>query len=591
MVPAIYLMESFILKGGHFMTWQATLAQWQAFDALDATLKAELDAIQDEELLKDAFGGKLSFGTAGMRGILGAGPNRMNIYTVRQATEGLAQLIEQAGEEAKHRGVAIAYDSRHYSPEFAMEAALVLGHHGIKAYVFESLRPTPELSFAVRYLKAYAGIMITASHNPAAYNGYKVYGEDGGQMPPEDADKLTTFVRAVENPLTVAVGDKTDLLGSGIVEIIGDHVDQAYLAEMKSVTINPELVAEMAEQVNIVFTPLHGTGMYLGLKALNQAGFNTIHVVQAQATPDGDFPTVKSPNPESEAAFEMAETLAKQVEADILLATDPDADRLGAKVRTKSGDYQLLTGNQIAVMMLDYILEAKKLRGELPANGVAVKSIVSTDFANAITKAYALETVEVLTGFKFIAEKIQQYEETGSNTFLLGFEESYGYLIKPFARDKDAIQALVVLAELTAFHKKAGRTLADVLESMYEKYGYFYEKTISIDFPGLSGQAKMAEIMQRIRTEGVQSFGGLKVVKSADYLSGKLVLADGTEEVLPYPASDALKYTLEDGSWVAFRPSGTEPKIKLYLGTCGQSHEDVQSKARAIEADIATLTA
>ena len=572
------------------MEWQATFEQWLAYESLAEELREELNNA-DEEQLKDAFGGKLSFGTAGMRGILGAGPNRMNIYTVRQATEGLAQLILQAGDQAKERGVAIAYDSRHYSPEFAMEAALVLGHHGIKSYVFESLRPTPELSFAVRYLKAYAGIMITASHNPAAYNGYKVYGEDGGQMPPEDANQLTAFVRAVENPLTVQVGDKTTLLGSGLVEIIGDRIDEAYLAEMKSVTINPELVAEMADKVNIVFTPLHGTGMYLGMKALNQAGFNTIHVVEAQSTPDGAFPTVKSPNPESEAAFDMAETLAREVEADILLATDPDADRLGAKVRTATGDYQLLTGNQIAALMLDYILEAKQRIGALPSNGVAVKSIVSTNFADAITAAYGLEMIEVLTGFKFIAEKIHQYEQSGEKEFLMGFEESYGYLIKPFARDKDAIQALVVLAELTAYHKKSGRTLADVLEAMYEKYGYFYERTVSVDFPGLSGQEKMAAIMQNIRQEGVSQFGGIDVVKAADYLSGEIKFTDGRVIPTGFPTSDALKYTLADGSWVAFRPSGTEPKIKLYLGTTGASHEEVLAKAEAISANIAELTA
>ncbi|MDO4775573.1 MAG: phospho-sugar mutase, partial [Aerococcaceae bacterium] len=529
------------------MFWRETLEQWQTFEALDDTLKQELLAIEDEEVLKDAFGGQLSFGTAGMRGVLGVGPNRMNIYTIRQATEGLAQLILSQGEEAARRGVAIAYDSRHYSPEFAMEAALVLGKHGIKSYVYESLRPTPTLSFAVRHLKAAAGIMITASHNPSQYNGYKVYGADGGQMPPEDADNLTKFVRAVKNPLTVEIGDKTELLGSGMIEIIGDNVDRAYLAEMKSVTINPELVAEMANQVNIVFSPLHGTGMYLGLKALNQAGFETIHVVEEQAKADGDFPTVSSPNPESSAVFDMAEQLGRKVHADILLATDPDADRLGAKVLTSKGDYQLLTGNQIAVLMLEYILNARQSLGQLPSNSVAVKSIVSTDLADALMAGYGLEMVEVLTGFKFIAEKIQQYEETGAHTFLMGFEESYGYLIKPFARDKDAIQALVVLAELTAFHKKAGRTLADALEEIYAKYGYFYEKTISIDFPGIAGQAKMAEIMESIRTEGVSSFGGLKVTKAADYLNGTLTLDDGNLLPLSYPVSDALKYTLEDG--------------------------------------------
>lgn len=571
------------------MSWKETLAQWQAFEGLEAHLKEELTQL-DEEALQDAFGAKLSFGTAGMRGVLGVGPNRMNIYTIRQATEGLAQLILTQGEAAAKRGVAIAYDSRHFSPEFAMESALVLGKHGIKSYVYEALRPTPTLSFAVRYLNAAAGIMITASHNPSQYNGYKVYGADGGQMPPEDADNLTRFVRAVENPLTVEIGDKDDLLANGTIEMIGDAIDQAYLNEMKAVTINPELVAEMADQVNIVFSPLHGTGMYLGLKALNQAGFNTIHVVEEQAQADGNFPTVKSPNPESEAAFDLAEQLGKKVQADILLATDPDADRLGAKVLTAKGDYQLLTGNQIAVLMLEYILNAKQSRGELPANAVAVKSIVSTNLADAVMAGYGLKMVEVLTGFKFIAEKIQQYEDTGEHTFLMGFEESYGYLIKPFARDKDAIQALVMLAELTAFHKKEGRTLADALEAIYAKYGYFYEKTISLDFPGLAGQAKMASMMQNIRTEGIASFGGLQVVTAADYQTGTLTLQDGTQTSLNAPASDALKYTLEDGSWVAFRPSGTEPKIKLYLGVCGTSHENVREKTTAIEAAIAQLT-
>ncbi|MBS4456312.1 phospho-sugar mutase [Tuanshanicoccus lijuaniae] len=570
------------------MTWQNTLAVWKAFEALDPALKQEIDTA-DEAQLEDAFASVLNFGTAGMRGVLGAGPNRMNRYTVRQATEGLAKLIIDNGEEAKKRGVAIAYDSRHFSPEFAMESALVLAKHGIKSYVYESLRPTPVLSFAVRYLNAFAGIMITASHNPAAYNGYKVYGADGGQMPPEDANHLTQYVRAIENPLTVEIADKTESLGSGLVEIIGDRVDQAYLKEMQSVTINPELVAEMADKVNIVFTPLHGTGMYLGMKALVQAGFTDVKVVEEQSHPDGDFPTVKSPNPESDAAFDLAEVLGRQVDADILLATDPDADRLGAKVKTSSGSYELITGNQIAALMLDYLIQAKKAKDELVPNSVAVKSIVSTKLADAIMEANGLEMVEVLTGFKFIAEKIHQYELSGEHTFLMGFEESYGYLIKPFVRDKDAIQALVVLAELTAYHKQAGKTLADALHDIYGKYGYFYEKTISLDFPGLSGQAKMAAIMEKIRQEGIQAMGGLNVEISADYLQGTMTYADGKTLNLSYPESDALKYTLEDGSWVAFRPSGTEPKIKLYLGTAGSSQEEVKTKAEKIEKDIQAL--
>lgn len=572
------------------MNWRESYEQWLNFETLDASLKEELTSVEDEALLEDAFGGSLSFGTAGMRGVLGAGPNRMNYYTIRQATEGLAILIEKNGEEAKRRGVAIAYDSRHFSPEFAMEAAMVLGKHGIKSYVYESLRPTPVLSFAVRYLNAFAGIMITASHNPAEYNGYKVYGSDGGQMPPEDADNLTTYVRNVENSLEVEVGDKTELLGSGMIEIIGDRVDQAYLEEMKAVTVDASLVAEMADKVNIVFSPLHGTGMYLGMKALEQAGFNSIHVVEEQAKADGDFPTVESPNPESEEAFALAEQLGHNIEADILLATDPDADRLGAMIRDTEGNYQLLTGNQIASIMLDYILNARQAKGDLPTNGVALKSIVSTNLADAIMQSYDLEMVEVLTGFKFIAEKIKQYEETGEHTFLMGFEESYGYLIQPFVRDKDAIQALVVLAELTAYHKKHGRTLGDALEEMYEKYGYFYEKTISVSFPGLSGQAQMKEIMQRVRTEGIDALGGVKVKTGADYLNGTLTNMDGKQSTLAYPSSDALKYVLEDGSWVAFRPSGTEPKIKLYLGVEGTSQAEVEEKAAKLEAEIRELT-
>lgn len=571
------------------MAWREIYEHWKNSENLNDTVRQAL-LEQTEEEAEDAFGAVLSFGTAGMRGVIGAGPNRMNNFTVRQATEGLAQLIEEAGEEAKKRGVAIAYDSRHFSPEFAMEAALVLGRHDIKAYIFESLRPTPTLSFAVRYLHTYAGIMITASHNPAEYNGYKVYGEDGGQMPPEDADKLTEFVRGIEDPLTIEAGNKTDLLGSGKVEIIGDRIDQAYLEEMKKVTINSDLIDEMSDEVKIVFSPLHGTGMYLGMKALEQAGFKNIHLVEEQAKPDGDFPTVKSPNPESPEAFDLARELGEQIEADILLATDPDADRLGAMIRNPDGSYQLLSGNQIASLMLDYILQALKEKEELPENGVVVKSMVSTNLANRIAEAYGVEMVEVLTGFKFIAEKIQQYEETGSHTFIMGFEESYGYLIEPFARDKDAIQALVVLAELTAYHKQQGKTLGDALADIYEKYGYFLEKTISVSFPGLQGQAEMAEIMAGLREKGMEEFAGVKVIQTIDYLNGTRRFADGRDGILSYPKSDALKYILEDDSWIAMRPSGTEPKIKLYLAATGSSYDEVADKTLKFEEALRELT-
>ncbi len=571
------------------MSWQETYKHWMEAEHLDEDLKAQLQEMSEEER-EESFGANLSFGTAGMRGILGPGTNRMNIYTVRQATEGLAKLILHAGQEAMQRGVAIAYDSRHMSPEFAMESARVLGNHGIKSYVYESLRPTPVLSFAVRHLNAYAGIMITASHNPAAYNGYKVYGEDGGQMPPEDADQLTTYVRQVEDPLNVAVGDKEALIQEGLIEIVGDNVDAAYLEAMKSVNIDYDLIKEMNDDVKIVFSPLHGTGYYIGMKALEQAGFTNVTVVKEQGEADGDFPTVASPNPESPEAFELAEKLGHEEEADILLATDPDADRLGAMIRQSDGNYQLLTGNQIAAIMLDYIVNARKAQNDLPENSVAVKSIVSTNLADAILEANGLEMVEVLTGFKFIAEKIKEYEETKEKTFLMGFEESYGYLKEPFVRDKDAIQALVILAELAAFNKKAGRTLGDALIDMYEKYGYFKEKTISIDFPGLSGKERMAEIMKSIREEGIETLADLKVVHAADYLNSVQKDENGVEAVLDYPKSDALKYQLEDKSWVAFRPSGTEPKIKLYLGVEGDSQSEVDEKAEKLEAAIRALT-
>ncbi|MBG9982670.1 phospho-sugar mutase [Aerococcaceae bacterium DSM 111020] len=571
------------------MSWQETYKHWMEAEHLDEDLKAQLQEMSEEER-EESFGANLSFGTAGMRGILGPGTNRMNIYTVRQATEGLAKLILDAGQEAMQRGVAIAYDSRHMSPEFAMESARVLGNHGIKSYVYESLRPTPVLSFAVRHLNAYAGIMITASHNPAAYNGYKVYGEDGGQMPPEDADQLTTYVRQVEDPLNVAVGDKEALIQEGLIEIVGDNVDAAYLEAMKSVNIDYDLIKEMNDDVKIVFSPLHGTGYYIGMKALEQAGFTNVTVVKEQGEADGDFPTVASPNPESPEAFELAEKLGHEEEADILLATDPDADRLGAMIRQSDGNYQLLTGNQIAAIMLDYIVNARKAQNDLPENSVAVKSIVSTNLADAILEANGLEMVEVLTGFKFIAEKIKEYEETKEKTFLMGFEESYGYLKEPFVRDKDAIQALVILAELAAFNKKAGRTLGDALIDMYEKYGYFKEKTISIDFPGLSGKERMAEIMKSIREEGIETLADLKVVHAADYLNSVQKDENGVEAVLDYPKSDALKYQLEDKSWVAFRPSGTEPKIKLYLGVEGDSQSEVDEKAEKLEAAIRALT-
>ena len=572
------------------MESQERYQEWKNTENLEGKLKNELESLSEEEI-QEAFSCFLSFGTAGMRGILGPGTNRMNIYTVRQATEGLARLIEEEGGEALDRGVVIAYDSRRMSAEFAMEAALVLGKHKIKAYVFESLRPTPTLSFAVRFLNAFAGIMITASHNPAEYNGYKVYGEDGGQMTATHANKLTEHVNSIDNPLTIEIGDKTELLGSGQIEIIGERIDQAYLEAMKSVTVNPDLIEEMGDKIQIAYTPLHGTGLMLGMKALEQVGFANVEVVEDQANPDGNFPTVKSPNPESPAAFDLVEQLGRSIEADILLATDPDADRLGAMIRQQDGSYSLLTGNQIAALMADYLLCALKEKDALPDNAVIVKSMVSTDLVDKIADAYDVEIVEVLTGFKYIADKIKQYEQSGSHEFILGFEESYGYLIQTFARDKDAIQAMVMLAEITAYHKKHGRTLADALQAIYQKYGYFIEKTLSMTFPGQAGQAKMTQIMAKIREEGLKEIAGYPVSESWDYLKSTLTYGDGKEANIVYPKSDAIKYILEDGSWIAMRPSGTEPKIKLYIGAISDSADTVQTKVNLLEQALRDLIA
>lgn len=567
------------------MTWQTEYQHWLNFEGLDPSLKAELVTLSESEL-EEAFGTKLSFGTAGMRGILGPGINRMNIYTVRQASEGLAQLILSQGEKAKQSGVVIAYDSRHMSPEFAMETAKVLAHHEIKAYVYESLRPTPVLSFAVRHLSASAGVMITASHNPSEYNGYKVYGADGGQMPPVDSDRLTRFVREVEDPLTVQVINSVDVIENPLIEMIGDQVDQAYLTEVSTVTINHDLISEFQDKIKLVFTPLHGTGFYLGEKALKQAGFQNLHIVEAQKAPDGDFPTVKSPNPESEEAFDLAKELAKEVKADIILATDPDADRLGAMVLNEQGDYQLLTGNQIACLMLDYLLNALVSSHQLPGNGVAIKSMVSTDLAKYIAESYGIELLEVLTGFKFIAEKIKNFETSGEKTFLMGFEESYGYLIKAFTRDKDAIQALILLAELTTYHKHKGHSLGQALNNLYKKFGYFSEITHSIVFPGITGSQKMTQLMESIRKHPITKLNQREVVQWIDYHAQTVSLSDGTTNKTELPKADALKAYLDDGSWFAMRPSGTEPKLKVYVGAKAEDHDLANRKAQVMLSEI-----
>lgn len=567
------------------MSYQENYQKWVDFAELPDYLRQDLENM-DEKTKEDAFYTNLEFGTAGMRGLIGAGTNRINIYVVRQATEGLARLIESKGGNKKERGVAIAYDSRHFSPEFAFESAAVLAKHGIKSYVFESLRPTPELSFAVRHLNCFAGIMVTASHNPAPFNGYKVYGEDGGQMPPHDADALTTYIRAIENPFAVEVADVEAEKASGLIEVIGEAVDVEYLKEVKDVNINPALIEEFGKDMKIVYTPLHGTGEMLARRALAQAGFDSVQVVEAQATADPDFSTVKSPNPESQAAFALAEELGRQVGADVLVATDPDADRVGVEVLQKDGSYLNLSGNQIGAIMAKYILEAHKNAGTLPENAALCKSIVSTDLVTKIAESYGASMFNVLTGFKFIAEKIQEFEEKHNHTYMMGFEESFGYLIKPFVRDKDAIQAVLVVAELAAYYRSRGLTLADGIEEIYKEYGYYAEKTISVTLSGVDGAEQIKAIMAKFRNNAPKEWNATAITVVEDFKAQTATAADGTVTNLTTPPSDVLKYTLADGSWIAVRPSGTEPKIKFYIAVVGETNEESQAKIANIEAEI-----
>lgn len=567
------------------MSYQENYQKWVDFAELPDYLRQDLENM-DEKTKEDAFYTNLEFGTAGMRGLIGAGTNRINIYVVRQATEGLARLIDSKGGNEKERGVAIAYDSRHFSPEFAFESAAVLAKHGIKSYVFESLRPTPELSFAVRHLNCFAGIMVTASHNPAPFNGYKVYGEDGGQMPPHDADALTTYIRAIENPFAVEVADVEAEKASGLIEVIGEAVDVEYLKEVKDVNINPALIEEFGKDMKIVYTPLHGTGEMLARRALAQAGFDSVQVVEAQATADPDFSTVKSPNPESQAAFALAEELGRQVGADVLVATDPDADRVGVEVLQKDGSYLNLSGNQIGAIMAKYILEAHKNAGTLPENAALCKSIVSTDLVTKIAESYGATMFNVLTGFKFIAEKIQEFEEKHNHTYMMGFEESFGYLIKPFVRDKDAIQAVLVVAELAAYYRSRGLTLADGIEEIYKEYGYYAEKTISVTLSGVDGAEQIKAIMAKFRNNAPKEWNATAITVVEDFKAQTATAADGTVTNLTTPPSDVLKYTLADGSWIAVRPSGTEPKIKFYIAVVGETNEESQAKIANIEAEI-----
>ena len=561
--------------------------KWTEQPNLPENLLNDLTTLEDDSAKReDAFATPLSFGTAGMRGLLGAGINRMNIYTVRQATEGLASFMDTLDEQTRNRGVAISFDSRYHSAEFAHEAARVLGAHKIKSYVFDDIRPTPELSFAVRHLNTYAGIMITASHNPKQYNGFKIYGEDGGQMPPKESDLITSYIRKADDLFDIKAIPEQQLREQQIMNLIGEDVDAAYLEQVRTVNIDTDLVKTTGKSMKFVYTPLHGTGKVIARRALEMAGFSNYSVVPEQTIADPEFSTVPFPNPEFPQAFDLAKALGKKVDADVLIATDPDADRLGAAVRLPNGDYQLLTGNQIASVLLNYILTAKQNANELPANGRVVKSIVSTELATKIASSFGIETKNVLTGFKFIAEEIHNYETNHDHTFLFGFEESFGYLIRPFVRDKDAIQTVLLLAEVAAYYKNQGKTLYDGVQEMYAKYGYFTEKTVAKEFDGLDGKQKMANIMNTLRTNPITELAGHKVVRHADYSTATQTEADGSTTTIDLPKSNVLKYWFDDETWLAVRPSGTEPKIKFYLGLVDESEQAVQAKLNQFEKQL-----
>ncbi|ALJ31437.1 Phosphoglucomutase [Apilactobacillus kunkeei] len=566
------------------MNAQDLYQKWVNQPNLNESVKHDLAKIaNNNEEINDAFGTNMSFGTAGMRGLIGAGINRMNIYTVRQATEGLASYMDTLDEESKKRGVAISFDSRYHSKEFAYEAARVLGQHNIKSYVFDDIRPTPELSFAIRHLNTFAGVMITASHNPMQYNGYKIYGQDGGQMPPKASDTITDYVRKAEDVFAIDVADVKDLRDKQLLSVVGEDVDDAYLANVKTVNVNHDLIREVGKELKFVYTPLHGTGKIICRRALDNVGFKNYSLVKEQAIADPEFPTVDFPNPEFPEAFNYAIKLGNEENADVLIATDPDADRLGAAVRQPDGSYELMTGNQIASVLLDYILTAKKNANDLPADGTVVKSIVSTELATKIANNYGVEMQNVLTGFKYIAEKIKDFEENKDHTFLFGFEESFGYLIKPFVRDKDAIQSTVLLAEVAAYYKQKGQTLYDGLQSIYKKYGYHEEKTISKTFSGIEGKEKMANIMNELRSNPLNEFNNQKVESLEDFQTSTKTNADGSTETIELPEANVLKYWLDDGTWFAIRPSGTEPKIKFYLGTVDDSADAVNNKLKTYE--------
>ncbi len=569
------------------MGYKEMYESWLANPYFDEATKAELKGIEgNDKEIEDRFYTELEFGTAGLRGVIGAGTNRMNIYTVRKATQGLANYIKKVGGEG--RGVAIAYDSRRMSPEFADEAALCLGANGIKAYVFESLRPTPELSYAVRKLNCIAGINVTASHNPPEYNGYKVYWEDGAQITPPHDSGIMDEVKAVTDFDTVKTMSKDDAVKDGLYETIGADVDDAYIAELKKLVLHQDAIDKVKDELKIVYTPLHGTGNIPVRRVLKELGFQHVYVVPEQELPDGEFPTVSYPNPEAEEAFVLGLAMAKKLDADLVLATDPDADRLGVYVKdSKTGEYHSLTGNMSGCLIGDYVIGQRKEKEGLPADGAFIKSIVSTNMADAIAKHYGIALIEVLTGFKFIGQKILEFEKTGKGTYLFGMEESYGCLTGTYARDKDAIVASMTLCEAAAYYKTQGKTLWDAMIDMYEKYGYYKDDVKAITLKGIEGLEKIQSILETLRADAPKEIGGYQVTAARDYKKDTITdMKTGKVTPTGLPSSNVLYYELTDDAWVCVRPSGTEPKVKFYYGVKGTSLEDAEQKSENLGRNV-----
>ena len=562
------------------MDYKEVYEQWLSNPYFDEATKEELKNIaEDDNEIKERFYMDLEFGTAGLRGIIGAGTNRMNIYVVRRATQGLANYIAKV--DKKSQGVAIAYDSRHMSPEFAEEAALCLAANGIKAYIFESLRPTPELSFAVRHLGCVAGINVTASHNPPEYNGYKVYWEDGAQITPPHDSGIMGEVKSISDWNTVKTMDKAEAEKAGLFQVIGKEVDDAYMAELKKQVLHMDAIKAEGKNLKVVYTPLHGTGNIPARRILKELGFENVYVVKEQELPDGDFPTVSYPNPEAAEAFELGLKLAKEVDADLVLATDPDADRLGVRVKDKNGEYHDLTGNMSGCLLANYEISQKKaINGSLPEDGALIKTIVTTNLADAIAKGYGVKLIEVLTGFKFIGQQILGFEQSGKGSYLFGFEESYGCLIGTYARDKDAIVATMALCEAAAYYKTQGKTLWDAMIEMYEQFGYYKDAIQSVTMKGIEGLQKIQEIMNSLRQNPPAEFAGHKVVAARDYKADTITdVITGAVKPTGLPNSNVLYYELTDDAWVCVRPSGTEPKVKFYYGVKGTSLADADEKS------------